>query len=81
MYKFKNVIFVIGFCLIEIFGFKFFECVINFIGVLVFKEVFKKLVVIGGGYIGIEFGIVFVNFGIEVIFVEVVDEILVGFEK
>lgn len=78
---FKNVVFVIGFILIEILGFKYFKCVINFIGVLSLFEIFKKFVVIGGGYIGMELGIVYVNFGIEVIVVEVGDEILVGFEK
>lgn len=78
---FKNVIIVIGFCFIELLNFKYIECVLNLIGVLVFKEIFKKFVVIGGGYIGIEFGIVYVNFGIEFVIFEGGDEIFSGFEK
>lgn len=41
----------------------------------------KKLVVIGGGYIGIELGGVFVNFGIELIIFEGGLEILLIYEK
>lgn len=67
---FNNVIIVIGFCLIEILGFKFGGCVLDFIGGLVLKEVFKKFVIIGGGVIGVELGGVYVNLGVEVMIFE-----------
>ena len=80
-YKFKNAILATGSRPIEIPGFKFSERVINSTGALALKEVPKKLVVIGGGYIGTELGTAFANFGTEVTFVEAADEILAGFEK
>ncbi|TYR79892.1 dihydrolipoyl dehydrogenase [Priestia megaterium] len=80
-YKFKNAILATGSRPIEIPGFKFSERVINSTGALALKEVPKKLVVIGGGYIGTELGTAYANFGTEVTFVEAADEILAGFEK
>ncbi|BBP89004.1 hypothetical protein BsIDN1_26220 [Bacillus safensis] len=54
---------------------------INSTGALALKEVPKKLVVIGGGYIGTELGTAYANFGTEVVILEGGDEILPGFEK
>ncbi|MCY8267635.1 FAD-dependent oxidoreductase, partial [Bacillus haynesii] len=45
------------------------------------KEIPKKLVVIGGGYIGTELGTAYANFGTEVVILEGGEEILPGFEK
>ena len=48
---------------------------------LSFEEVPKKLVVIGGGYIGTELGAAYANFGTEVTILEGSEDILGGFEK
>ena len=45
------------------------------------KEVPKKLVVIGAGYVGSELGSAYANFGTEVTFLEGAKDILSGFEK
>ncbi|MGQ0518068.1 FAD-dependent oxidoreductase, partial [Bacillus sp. D-CC] len=58
-----------------------FKRVINSTGALSLPEIPKKLVVIGGGYIGMELGTAYANFGTEVTVVEAGDEILAGFEK
>lgn len=50
-YRFENVIIATGSAPIEIPGFKFRKRVLDSTGVLNLKEVPKKLVVIGGGYI------------------------------
>ncbi|MED4072508.1 dihydrolipoyl dehydrogenase [Priestia endophytica] len=80
-YTFKNVIIATGSRPVEIPGFKFSERVINSTGALALKEIPKKLVVIGGGYIGTELGTAYANFGTEVTIVEAADDILAGFEK
>lgn len=80
-YKFKNCIIATGSTPIEIPGFKFSERVLNSTTALSLKEVPKKLVVIGAGYIGTELGSSFANFGTEVTFLEGADDILTGFEK
>lgn len=45
------------------------------------QEVPKKLIVIGGGYIGLELGQVFAKFGSEVTIVEAMDDLLPGIES
>ncbi|GGE66914.1 dihydrolipoyl dehydrogenase [Priestia taiwanensis] len=80
-YTFKNAIVATGSTPIEIPGFKFSKRVINSTGALALTEIPKKLVVIGGGYIGMELGTAYANFGTEVTVVEAGDEILAGFEK
>jgi dihydrolipoamide dehydrogenase len=64
-YKFKNCIIATGSRPIEIPTFKYSKRVLDSTGALALKEIPKKLVVIGGGYIG----------------TELADEILAGFEK
>ncbi|MEI4789915.1 dihydrolipoyl dehydrogenase [Bacillus sp. FJAT-53060] len=80
-YTFKNAILATGSRPIELPTFKYTDRVINSTGALALKEVPKKLVVIGGGYIGTELGTAYANFGTEVIILEGGDEILPGFEK
>ena len=53
-YKFKNAIIATGSTPIEIPRFKYFKRVINSTGALSLQEVPEKIVVIGGGYIGME---------------------------
>ncbi|WP_246944078.1 dihydrolipoyl dehydrogenase [Bacillus pinisoli] len=80
-YKFNNCIIATGSRPIEIPTFKYSKRVIDSTGALNLKEIPKKLVVIGGGYIGTELGTAYANFGTEVIIVEGADELLNGFEK
>lgn len=80
-YNFKNCIIATGSRPIEIPAFKYSERVINSSGALALKEVPKKMVVIGGGYIGIELTGAFSNMGTEVVVLEGTKQILGGFEK
>lgn len=80
-YKFNHCIIATGSSPIEIPGFKWSNRVISSTGALALKEVPKKLVVIGGGYIGIELSSAFAGFGTEVVILEGTPSILPAFEK
>ncbi|WP_208589390.1 dihydrolipoyl dehydrogenase [Gracilibacillus suaedae] len=80
-YTFKNCIIATGSRPIELPTFKFSDRVLDSTGALNLKEVPKKLVVIGGGYVGTELGSAYANFGTEVTILEGMKEILGGFEK
>lgn len=69
-YTFKNCIMATGSTPIEIPSFPFSDRVLDSSGALNLKEIPKKLVVIGGGYIGIELGSAYANLGSEVVIVE-----------
>lgn len=80
-YTFNNCIIATGSSPIEIPSFKFSDRVLDSTGALNLKEIPKKLVVIGGGYIGTELGTAYANLGSEVTIVEGGKDILGGFEK
>ncbi|MFC4320345.1 dihydrolipoyl dehydrogenase [Litchfieldia salsa] len=80
-YKFKNAIIATGSRPIELPTFKYTKRVIDSTGALALQEIPKRMIVIGGGYIGTELGTAYANFGTEVIILEGADEILSGFEK
>ncbi|MEB7771635.1 dihydrolipoyl dehydrogenase [Kurthia gibsonii] len=80
-YNFKNLIIATGSRPVEIPSFKFTKRVINSTGALNLTELPKKLVVIGGGYIGTELGSAYANLGSEVTILEGGKDILAGFEK
>ena len=80
-YTFKNCIIATGSTPIEIPSFKFSDRILDSTGALALKEIPKKLVVIGGGYIGTELGAAYSDFGTEVTILEGASEILSGFEK
>ncbi|MFU0791690.1 dihydrolipoyl dehydrogenase [Virgibacillus proomii] len=80
-YTFNNCIIATGSRPIEIPGFKFSNRVLDSTGALNLKEIPKKMVVIGGGYIGTELGTAYANFGTEVTVLEGTKDILGGFEK
>lgn len=80
-YKFKNAIVATGSTPIELPTFKFSKRILDSTGALSLTEIPKKMVVIGGGYIGIELGTAYANFGTEITILEAADEILSGFEK
>lgn len=80
-YSFNNAIVATGSRPIEIKGFKFGKRIIDSTGGLALKEVPKKLVVIGGGYIGSELAGAYANLGAEVVILEGAPSILPNFEK
>ncbi len=80
-YKFNNAIVATGSRPIEIKGFKFGGRVLDSTGALNLTEVPKRLVVIGGGYIGSELANAYANLGSEVTILEAGDDILAGFDK
>lgn len=75
----KNFIIATGSRPIEIPGFKFDEkLVLSSTGALALTETPKSLVVIGGGYIGLELGGMYANFGTKVTVVEATKGLLTG---
>ncbi|EGQ4058140.1 dihydrolipoyl dehydrogenase [Staphylococcus pseudintermedius] len=80
-YNFKNAIVATGSRPIQIPNFEFGGRILDSTGALNLQEVPKKLVVVGGGYIGSELGTAYANFGTEVTILEGTKEILGGFEK
>jgi dihydrolipoamide dehydrogenase len=80
-YVFKNCILATGSRPIEIPAFKYSKRVIDSTGAINLHEIPKKMVVIGGGYIGIELTGAFSNMGCEVVVPEGTKQILSGFEK
>ncbi|TCJ06145.1 dihydrolipoyl dehydrogenase [Cytobacillus praedii] len=80
-YTFKHAIIATGSRPIELPVFKYGKRVLDSTGALALQEIPKKIVVIGGGVIGIELGGAYASFGSEVTILEGADDILVGFEK
>ncbi|MGX7395177.1 dihydrolipoyl dehydrogenase [Carnobacterium mobile] len=80
-YSFNNAIIATGSRPIEIKGFKFGKRVIDSTGGLALPEVPKKLVVVGGGYIGSELAGAYANLGAEVTILEGSPSIMPTFEK
>lgn len=81
-YTFKNAIIATGSRPIELPTFKYSNRVINSTGALNLPEIPKKLVIIGGGVIGVELGTAYANFGTEVTILEGSAELFAGaFEK
>ena len=80
-YTFKNAIVATGSRPIEIPGFKFGGRILDSTGALNLPEVPKKLVVIGGGYIGAELAGVFANLGTDLTILEGMPSILAAFDK
>mgnify|MGYP001081319329 CR=1 FL=1 len=75
----KNFILATGSRPIEIPGFAFDEkFVLSSTGALALTEVPKSLIVIGGGYIGLEIGGMYANFGTKVTVVEANKSLLMG---
>ncbi|MGB3161104.1 dihydrolipoyl dehydrogenase [Carnobacterium sp.] len=80
-YSFNNAIVATGSRPIEIKGFKFGKRVIDSTGGLALQEVPKKLIVVGGGYIGSELAGAYANLGAEVTILEGTASIMPTFEK
>ncbi|AFS70965.1 MULTISPECIES: dihydrolipoyl dehydrogenase [Exiguobacterium] len=79
-YKFKKCIIATGSTPIELPAFKWSKRVLSSTGALNLPELPKKLIVIGGGYIGMELGTAYANFDTEVVILEGTKDILSGFE-
>jgi dihydrolipoamide dehydrogenase len=80
-FRFKDCIIAVGSRPIELKAFPFGERIVSSTGALKLKEIPKSIVVIGGGYIGIELGQAYSKFGTKVTILEGSDAILPGFEK
>lgn len=80
-FKFNHCIIATGSRPIELKTFPYGERVLSSTGALSLKEIPKSMVVIGGGYIGIELGQTYAKFGTKVTVLEGSDSILPGFEK
>ncbi|AJY77051.1 dihydrolipoyl dehydrogenase [Paenibacillus beijingensis] len=80
-YRFKNCIIATGSRPIELKAFPFGGRIVSSTGALSLPEIPKSLVVIGGGYIGIELSQMFSKFGTKVTVIEGSDSILPGFDK
>ncbi len=79
-YRFKNCIIATGSRPIELKAFPFGGRIMSSTGALSLPEIPKSLVVIGGGYIGIELGQMYSKFGSKVTVIEGTDSILAGFD-
>lgn len=80
-YKYKDCIIATGSSPIEIPSFPFSDRVLDSTGGLALKEIPESIVVIGGGYIGVELGSAYANLGSQVTVLEGEKEILGTFEK
>jgi dihydrolipoamide dehydrogenase len=80
-YKFNQCIIATGSTPIELKAFKYGKRILSSTEALALPEIPKSLIVIGGGYIGIELGQTFAKFGTKVTVLEGSDTILPGFEK
>lgn len=77
----EHIVIATGSRPIEIPGFSFSDARIHdSTGALAMEEVPEKLVVIGGGYIGLELGSVYANLGSNVTIVELQKQVLPGFD-
>ncbi|MEI7026592.1 dihydrolipoyl dehydrogenase [Paenibacillus sp. y28] len=79
-YKFNHCIIATGSRPIELKAFPFGKRIISSTGALALQEIPKSMVVIGGGYIGVELGQTFSKFGTKVTILEGSASILPGFE-
>lgn len=80
-YKFNHCIIATGSRPIELKAMPFGGRIISSTEALSLQEIPERLVVIGGGYIGIELGQTYAKFGSQVTILEGTDAILPGFEK
>ena len=81
-YKTKNIVIGIGSSPSSLPGIKIDEeTVVSSTGALSFKQVPKELVVIGGGYIGLELSSVWKRLGSNVTVIEFLDHIVPGMDK
>ena len=78
---FEHCIVATGSSPIEIPTFPVGDRILDSTGALALESVPKHMVIIGGGYIGLELGFVYRKLGAEVVVVEMMDSVLPGFDK
>jgi dihydrolipoamide dehydrogenase len=82
VYTADHIVIATGSRPIEIPGFSFKDKgIIDSTGALALTEVPKHIMVIGGGYIGLEMGIMYRKLGAEVSVIEMQNQVLPGFDK
>ncbi len=79
-YRFKNCIIATGSRPIELKAFPFGGRILSSTEALSLPELPKSMIVIGGGYIGVELGQMYSKFGTKVTIIEGADSILPGFD-
>jgi len=79
-YRFKNCIIATGSRPIELKAFPYGGRIVSSTEALSIPEIPKSMVVIGGGYIGVELGQMYARFGTKVTVIEGSDAILPGFD-
>lgn len=80
-YRFNHCVIATGSRPVELKAFPYGGRILSSTEALNLQEIPKRLVVIGGGYIGIELGQTYAKFGAQVTILEGADSILPGFEK
>lgn len=80
-YRFQYCILATGSRAIELKAFPYGRRILSSTEALALKEIPQSLIVIGGGYVGIELGQTYAKFGTKVTVLEGADAILPGFEK
>lgn len=80
-YTFNHAIIATGSSPIEISGFEFGDRILDSTTALNLEEIPERLVVVGGGYIGVEIAGIYANFGTEVTILEAESQILSTYEK
>jgi dihydrolipoamide dehydrogenase len=80
-YRFQHCILATGSRPVELKAFPYGKRILSSTEALILKEIPKSLIVIGGGYVGIELGQTYAKFGTKVTVLEGADAILPGFEK
>lgn len=81
MIIFDKVIIVVGFELVSFLFIFEDDCVIDLIGVLEMKDILEKMLVLGGGIIGLEMGIVYEVLGLKIDVVEFLDQLILVVDK
>ncbi|HEV8131084.1 MAG TPA: dihydrolipoyl dehydrogenase [Acidobacteriota bacterium] len=76
----KNFVIATGSRPVELKGFEFGDRILSSTEALALAEVPKKLAVLGGGYIGLELGTMYAKLGAQVTVVEMMDQLLPGFD-
>jgi dihydrolipoamide dehydrogenase len=80
-YRFKHCIIATGSRPVELKAFPYGGRILSSTEALELNDIPKSMIVIGGGYIGIELGQTYAKFGTKVTILEGTDSILPGFEK
>lgn len=80
-YRFNHCIIATGSRPIELKPFPFGKRILSSTEALALNEIPKSMIVIGGGYIGVELGQTFAKFGTKLTILEGTDSILPGFEQ